>query len=247
MLQESLRKTHLFAPLCPDELDMLTAGAAPVHLTYNSHLFHIGEQLDAYYWVASGRLRLYRMTHEGEEKVFHLLGEGDLVAETIMFAPQCRSPLSAVAITECLLFRLAREHLLALVDQSPPFARHLLEEMSARLYQAVNRIDQLTVNNASQRLVLYLIELYQQQQNLSLKLPVNCRTLARQLSVTPETISRLLKFFRREELICVKGDTWVLHDLDRLCAVVHLPLPAHTDTGNHADMQGNLFRCCNFR
>jgi CRP-like cAMP-binding protein len=242
-LVQALSQTRVFLGVDPALLASLGAAAMPVRVRAEQHLFHTGDDAETFFWLESGSMRLYRLTHDGEEKVFQMVGDGDLVAETAMFIEPCRYPLSAVAESECILHRLPRRHLLALVRQSPDIALRFLAAMSQRLYQAVNRIDQLTVNNASQRLVLYFIDLHRQQRSRWLTLPVNINVLARQLNIVPETLSRQLHRFKQAGLISGQRREWVLLDVEGLCRAVDLPVSSCTDDIS----SGSAFACCNFR
>lgn len=244
LLNQALHGTQAFSLLGDEALRQLSAHASPLQVEEGKHLFHAGDRAEAFFWLQSGRLRLYRLTHDAEEKVFQLVTDGDLVAETAMFAePNCY-PLSAQAETRCVLYRLPRANLLSLVRHSPELAMRLLASMSTRLYQAVNRIDQLTISNSSQRLVLYLLDLHQQQRSRWVTLPVQVQVLARQLNISPETLSRLLSQFKQAELISGKRREWVLLNPDGLCRAVNLPLSV---LENYGGVGGSQFICCNFR
>jgi CRP-like cAMP-binding protein len=244
-ISRALAQTQVFAALETAALQSLGESATPVRVPAGQHLFHAGDPAESFFWLESGAMRLYRLTYDGEEKVFQMSGDGDLVAETAMFIDPCYYPLSAQAESDCMLHRLPRSGLLALVRQSPDLASRFLAAMSERLYQAVNRIDQLTVSSGSQRLVLYLIDLHHQQRSRWLTLPVNAGVLARQLNIAPETLSRQLHRFKQAGLISGQRREWVLLDVEGLCRAVGLPVAAcHNETDAPASSR---FACCNFR
>lgn len=237
-----LAKAALFSTLDEDALGTLCEEGRTINLDCRGHLFQVGERANAYYLMTSGVMRLYRPGLDGEDKVFQVVGEGDLVAETAMFAEPCIYPLSAEAESPCTLIRLPRHGLLNLVRVQPDFALRLLGEMSLRLYQAVNRLDQLTVTNAGQRVVMYLLELTEWRREHWVVLPVSAKVLARQLNVTPETLSRVLTRFRQSGLISGRGRKWAVVDPTELCRAANLPLP---DAQCHC-AGSQFFRCCNF-
>ncbi|WP_133492050.1 Crp/Fnr family transcriptional regulator [Alcanivorax sp. 24] len=237
-----LARTELFSTLKPNALRALCEGGRTINLPDNGHLFEVGEMANAYYLMTSGVMRLYRPGLDGEDKVFQVVAEGDLVAETAMFSEPCIYPLSAEAESASTLIRLPRPGLLGLVRVQPDFALRLLGEMSHRLYQAVNRLDQLTVTNAGQRVAMYLLELTEWRPEHWVVLPVSAKVLARQLNVTPETLSRLLTRFRQSGLISGRGRRWMILDPTELCRAANLPLP---DAQCHC-AGSQFFRCCNF-
>ena len=64
--------------------------------------------------------------------------------------------------------------------------------------------------------------------------------LARQLNIEPETLSRLLTKFRRNNLISVNGKECVILDPQALCEEVSLP----PDTFENNTSCSDSFRCC---
>ena len=103
-----LAKAALFSTLDEDALGTLCEEGRTINLDCRGHLFQVGERANAYYLMTSGVMRLYRPGLDGEDKVFQVVGEGDLVAETAMFAEPCIYPLSAEAESPCTLIRLPR-------------------------------------------------------------------------------------------------------------------------------------------
>lgn len=243
-----LHKISLFSQLTGEQMGQLLRGAQLFTINRHTHLFHRGDKLSHFYWVESGNLRLYKLDHEGNEKVYQTVATGDLLAETIMFTQQQRAPLSAVAQEDTRIYSLPGNNLRQLAEQVPAFAMTLLQLMSSRLYQAVDRLDQLSVNSTSQRLVYYLAELYRTQQSYWLKVPVNSRQLANQLATSPEHLSRLLSRFKSVGVITLKKDGLiVLNDPTRLAALVGLPDDIYeTPLDQEEGADGAFFRCCNF-
>ncbi len=239
---EALNKTALFSGVTSPALRIIAKGAHSISVPCGAHLFESGDEARSFFLLTSGIVRLYRAGLDGEDKVYQVLGEGDLIAETAMFSKPCVYPLSAQAESDCDLYRLHKEGLTELAANDSRFALYLLEQMSGRLYQAVNRFDQLTVANAGQRLVMYLLALIQEQKSHWLTLPVSVKVLAKQLNMSPETLSRLLARFRESDMISGRGRKWVVSDAAGLCQVTNLPLP-----DSMSSMAGSqFFRCCNF-
>ncbi|MEQ4616591.1 MAG: Crp/Fnr family transcriptional regulator [Corticimicrobacter sp.] len=245
----ALSSSRLFREMAPEMLRTLACGAVTVSAQAGEHIFHTDEPATAFYLVKEGQVRLYRPNHEGNEKVFQVVSPGDLIAETAMFAEPCRYPLSAQAETAVCLYRVTRTTLLDLTRQSADFAMQLLATMSARIYQAVNRIDHLTIGNASQRLVLHLIDLSREQRSRRIHFPVSGGALARQLNIAPETLSRQLNHFKRTGLLDGRNRDWVLLDVDGLHRSVGLPPPSRkeSEAWHDTDLGSDLFGCCNFR
>src|SRR5690606_7709813 len=203
-------------------------------------------------------INLYRPSYSGDRKIFRVVKDGDLLVETAMFLDPPEYPLSAQAVSNAACYRLPRANLLRVCRDSPEFSLAMLEGMAVRISQSLNRIDLLTVGNAAQRLVLYLLDVYLQQGSAWLTLPASQAVLSRQLNITPETLSRQLSAFRRAGLLgestTAQGEHHapqmhvVLLDIPGLCKEVNLPLPnPEIERAKPTRRLGSsLFDCCNY-
>ncbi len=224
-LQQALAQAPAFRSLAPAELEQLTQDALRLKLGAREHLFEMEDEAQHFYVVESGGIVLYRPAYDGDEKVFRVMQSTHVIAETVMFAEPGRYPVSARAQTASVVWRLSGQRLRELSHTVPELAFAFLTSISNRVHQSVNRIDLLTTGKSGQRLVGYLVSLHMQQGSNWLALPVNGNVLAKQLNVTPVTLSRLLSAFRREGLLGGSGRQLVLLDVAGLCKAVDLPVP----------------------
>ncbi|UJB64404.1 Crp/Fnr family transcriptional regulator [Acidovorax sp. YS12] len=254
---DMLAQSPVFAKAGPETLRSLAADAELMQLKARKHLFFMGEPAAHFYLVTTGSINLYRPSYSGDRKIFRTMEDGDLLVETAMFLDPPEYPLSAMAVSNSVLYRFPRASLLRLCRGSPDFGLAMLEGMAVRISQSLNRIDLLTVGNAAQRLVLYLMDVYIQQGTAWLVLPASQAVLSRQLNITPETLSRQMSNFRRAGLI---GENVVqkeynaqqmnvtLLDIPGLCKAVDLPAPdPEFERAKPTRRLGSsLFDCCNY-
>ncbi|WP_417581022.1 Crp/Fnr family transcriptional regulator [Nitrincola sp.] len=171
VLEQLLNQTPVFTQLPETARQSLMENASLIRLKARQHLFHMGDSATHFFLVKFGTITLYRPSYSGDNKVFRTLSSGDLLAETVMFLKLPEYPLSAQAAGNATCYRLSRESLLQVCRESPDFSLELMSGMAMRISQSLNRIDLLTMSNAAQRLVLYLMDLYMQQRRSWLTLP----------------------------------------------------------------------------
>lgn len=70
-----LRSHHLFEPLNEEQLDELMSNSQLLSIDKGDPLFRQGEPAQAFYFVISGAVKIYRLTPDGQEKVFEVIGE----------------------------------------------------------------------------------------------------------------------------------------------------------------------------
>ncbi len=239
LAQQPFNESLVFQMMSASQVDQLKVDMKSRRLKANKHLFREGEPANHFFELLSGTIRLYRLSPEGDEKVFQQVTAGSMLAEAAMFMSPNQYPVSAKAEYDCELNVYSRDALIDLCTSSSDFSLNLLTSMSVRLHQVLNRVDQLTLKNAGQRLVVYLLEQYQQQKTQWLTLPVSRSILATQLNIAPETLSRLFSKFKSEETISGKRQTVVLMDIDKMCYSVGLP-----SLGQLGGLSSSMAGCC---
>jgi CRP-like cAMP-binding protein len=87
-----------------------------------------------------------------------------------------------------------------------------------KLHGMINEIDRLTLQNATARVVHFLLELLPDRHTESavVELPAPKYSIAALLSITPETFSRILHAMENDGVIRVHGSTIAIPDVDRL-------------------------------
>src|SRR5512137_38835 len=79
-------------------------------------LFREAEPGEAMYLLARGRVSLHKLSPDGREIVIKVIKPGEVFAEVILFEKKFY-PVTAVALTEVLVFKLLRRDLLDLLRQ----------------------------------------------------------------------------------------------------------------------------------
>mgnify|MGYP001608760193 CR=1 FL=1 len=150
---------------------------------------------------------------------------GETFAEAVMFmGTQGRYPVNAEAVSDARLYAFSQKTFLALLQESSEACFGLLASMSRRLHMLVNQIESLTLQNATYRLVSYLLEQLPQDQSVSnVELATPKGVIASRLAIQPATLSRILAKLRQGGLIEVQGNHILVRDVQALRNLVHLP------------------------
>lgn len=218
--KEELRQLALLAELSDDQLEKIQKTMRLITLSDNEHLFEQGEQADRFYQVLSGQIKLFRVSMEGSERVIEVVQPGQTFAEAVMFMEQRCYPLNAEALGKTELLAFDSNTFLKILEDSKQACFRLLADMSMRLHNRLNEIDYLTLQNATFRMVHYLLQQiprdHDDGESIEIKLTTSKSIIASRLSIQPETFSRILKSLSKRGLIEVKGKAINLLDIDGL-------------------------------
>lgn len=222
----ALRRAYLFAEMPDEALQTLCAGTQEVRLTAGEGLFRHGQPAERFFYVHDGLIKLFRLSPDGGEKIIEIIRPGETFAEAVMFmGPQGRYPVSAAAVADSVLLAFSQKNYLGLLRESPELCFGLLASMSRRLHMLVNQIDSLTLQNATYRLVAYLLEQIPSGVKTSpeVQLTTPKSAIASRLAIQPETLSRILARLRGGGFIEVEGSHITVRDVDALRKMVQMP------------------------
>ena len=209
-------QSTLFRGLPEEELRRLEGIGEPREFDKGDMLFQEGKEGVGFYVVASGQVKVFKMSFDGREQILHILGPGDPVGEVPVFAGMTY-PANAQALTKASLFFFPRKKLIDLYRESPSLAMNMLAVLSRRLREFTVLIENLSLKEIPQRLATYLVH----QQSLKpvsarVKLNVTKGVLSNILGTSQETLSRVLGKLSQEGLIEVQGKEISILDMERL-------------------------------
>ena len=215
---DELRQIYLFASLTDEQMNMMLDSAHPVELEQKQVLFEAGQAADDFYLLRSGQMKLYCLSPGGDEKVIEIVRPGETFAEAITFMENQAYPVSAEAIMNSELYCFKMKTFRQILEDSPGTCMRLMADMSRRLRMRVNEINNLTLHNATYRLVVYLLEQIPEGavEMTDIHLGTPKSIIASRLSIQPETFSRILSKLSQRGLLKVQVNDITLLDVNGL-------------------------------
>ncbi|AHF92673.1 Crp/Fnr family transcription regulator [Opitutaceae bacterium TAV5] len=215
----TLRRSRMFADLPPADLAAVAEGCSTKTLQKGEILFREGEKAEGFFVVQTGQISIFRLTPDGREQIICVFAPPESFAEVVLASAE-RYPANAVALESSQVIRIGKEHFRDLIRQNPELALHMLASMSLHLKHLMQSLHEIKGLQIESRLAAWLLEHCPAfpagdaaDGPVRFVLPVSKKTLAGQLGVTSETLSRTFARFRKEGSIRVEGT--VLHVLDR--------------------------------
>jgi CRP/FNR family transcriptional regulator len=181
--------------------EALAGRCAPLERRRKAVLFHEGDPGEAMFLLARGRVELHKTAADGREVVIGVVKAGEVFAEVILFEER-RYPVTAVALTDLLVFRLERRALLGLLERED-FRNDFIAMLLRKQRYLAERIRQLTSGDVEERLRAFLREQYGER--LQIQMEINKKQLAAAVGITPETLSRLLQRLKRRRWLSWTG------------------------------------------
>lgn len=198
-----LDQVRFFEGISSSSKKALSKFCIPIERSKQKMLFREGEPGEAMYLLVRGRISLMKFSSEGRETVIKVIKPGEVFAEVILFEKKFY-PVTAVALTEILVFKLLRRDLLDLLKQED-FRNDFIAMLLRKQRYLTDKIQQLTSQDVEQRLRAFLLEQYGEQNEI--RAEINKKQLAAAIGATPETLSRLLQDLKRRKILTWKQGT----------------------------------------
>ncbi len=215
IIKQNLKRHHLFSKLSELQLDRVYRSSQLHKLTDGQLLFNQSDKVTSFYMVLSGRIKLFRMSPDGQEKIIEIVKPGEVFAEALMFTHQTDYPVSSAALSETIVISINVKNFLEMLNDSTATCLLLLGDMSFRLRKLINEIDTLTLHSGTCRVASYLIQEMSEDEN-NFKLDTAKNVIAARLSIKPETFSRIIKNLKNQGILTIEGNCVTVHDLNAL-------------------------------
>lgn len=221
-LEKELRSVYLLSGLNPIQFDNVIQTSRIIELKEGEKLFDQGDDAKRFFLVRNGQIKLFRISPDGLEKVIEIISAGQTFAEAVMFFEHQRYPVNAAALHPTELISFDSASYIEILRQSVDACFRLMADMSVRLHARINEVEALSVQNATLRLADYLLKHSTAGTGTSagnsaeVELDLPKYVLASRLSVTPESLSRILQGMQKSGLITVEGQIIHIHDTEGL-------------------------------
>jgi CRP/FNR family transcriptional regulator len=212
-----LRKTPLFASLTEAEIRGLCTRVSKKHFDRGELLFNEGDQCTGLFLVASGRIRIFKLSAAGREQVLAIEAPGSSFAELPVFDGG-NYPASASALEDAEVLFISRKDFQAFCREHPEVALKVIAVVGSRLRRLVGIIEDLSFTTVRHRLIALILRLTQDsgmasKDGIRVELTKTHQDLAAELGTVRELVSRNLSRLQAEGFLEVDGRRIVVKDL----------------------------------
>ena len=215
-----LRKTPLFANLTESEMRALAARVSKRHFKRGEQLFGEGDPCVGLFLVASGKIRIFKLSAAGREQVLAVEGPGSSFAELPVFDGG-NYPAAASASEDAEVLFVSRQDFQNFCREHPEVALKVIAVVGSRLRRLVGIIEDLSFTTVRQRLIGLILRLAQAsgsptKEGVRVELTMSHQDLAAELGTVRELVSRNLSRLQAEGFLDVDGRKIIVKDLPGL-------------------------------
>lgn len=217
---EMLVQIPFFSGLAEGDLKKIAGITLERRYKKNMIIFMEGEPGDAFYYIKSGKIKVFRTYEDGREHIIHIFSEGDVFGEATLFN-DVSYPASASVYEDAAVGVIKNSELEALIKENPDLALKLIKLLCRKLILTQQKIKDLTFKDVFSRTASQIFKLGNDygkrvSSGLLVDMPLSRQELAEMVGTTRETISRVISKFKKEKSLSEENDRIVIIDEDKL-------------------------------
>lgn len=217
---DTLERHRLFEGVPRDDLAPLVVECRLKTPRKGDRLFGAGERADAFFIVASGRVKLSRATPQGREHVVEVIRPG----ESFALMPVLEGgayPVDCTALTDASLVRIPRDGYLRLLARRPDLHGLASREVAERLRLFSRRLEEVSTRPVLSRAASHLLEIARKdggdpRPGTVVDLGATREVAAATVGTVREVLIRTLKSMEREGVVALRGRRIEILDPERL-------------------------------
>lgn len=197
-----------FAPfdlLDPRTLERVSASVRPIHAARGELLVQRDDRPRGVHLVVDGDVKCFVLSPSGSEKIIRIATRGAFFGEDAALLDRPHA-VNAQAMRACELLLVPTAALRGAMDTSHRFCTAIGLRLAAASHDLMSTLQLQLQLSSTQRVAHYLTRLAPEDaEHWEIHLETDKQTIAAQLNLTPETLSRVLAHFVREGLIRPRG------------------------------------------
>lgn len=192
-----IQSTVLFKNLDKKTIEKIENFSITQKVSKGNILFYEGEESKYLYLLTKGVIKLYKTSSTHKEIVLKYFHENELIAEVANFEG-IEYPATAKAYSDVEVLKIDFERLKEIIKTNPELSFNILTSLIKKIKNLENIISTNLVLDSKERVAKYIYshaDDFFETKNIE---------IAEILGVSPETLSRILKFFKDEDIIDMK-------------------------------------------
>lgn len=199
-MRARLKELFLFKDLDIDTLDQIEKFTTEMILPKDSILFYEGDESKGLYLLTKGIIKLYKVTSHDKEVILKYFRDNELIAEVVNFEG-ISYPATAQALTDIEVLKIDFAQLKEIIFKKPELAYKVMGSLIKKIKNLENLVSMHIVLDSHERVAKYIhdhTEDFFTTKNI---------IVAEILNISPETLSRILRTFKNENLIDTTAKT----------------------------------------
>jgi CRP-like cAMP-binding protein len=204
----------VFENLKPQEVAALTQAAGRKSFQKGQVVFSQGDRANQMFLLKAGRVKLSKITAEGNEITLDIRKAGDFLGES-MLIEDADYPLTALCLEDTLICGFSKANFEKLILENPNIGLQVIKNLSNRINWLTERVGSLSLTNLEDRLYQVLTQVAREHgiegpRGFSIQFPLTHEELGFLVGAHRVSITKAMKALKEGGRIVQEGRTLIL-------------------------------------
>ena len=219
-----LKSSSLFDFLSLEESRMIKSRMVRREYTKGEYLFKEKSFSKGVYIVRKGKIKIFQTNADGKQSIVYIYKKGDFFGYRPLLAEEPH-PVSASAMDNTVVSFVPRELFLGLLTKSSTFAKKIAISLSKEFSVWINKMTVFSQYSVKDRVAVSLLILNRVYQNANEAsrpsvISINRDDFAGFVGTAKETLVRMLRVFKDENIITTRGTKIIINKPRALIHIV---------------------------
>jgi CRP-like cAMP-binding protein len=218
-----IQSLPVFSAMDDAELNDVTGRATALRIPKGSAVFEQGETAKAFYALLNGRLKVVKVTPDGQQVVIRFVVPGDIygIAKALNREDY---PATATALVDSVTLAWDMAVWDEFMERHPAFARNVMQMMGQRIEEAHTRLKEMATQDVEHRVAHAVLRLVSQsgrkvEEGVLVDFPITRQEIAEVSGTTLHSVSRVLSAWENAGRVVVGRQKVIVCDLERLSRI----------------------------
>ncbi len=184
---------------------LISCGATTKQFKKGEYIFTEGTDARFFFQIMEGEVKLTVSNEDGKEFIQGIFKKGESFGEPPLLIDKLY-PSTAIALSEVMIIRLAKEKFFVLLNDYPQFAQQLLRTFAQRIYDKSLKNGILTKSHPEERILAFFDALKAETKTTQqILIPHTRQQIADSTGLRVETVIRTLRKMHEEKIVYIRN------------------------------------------
>lgn len=166
--------------------------------------------------ILLGSIEVQKLFPSGRFLTMSKLSQGDIFGEVIIFSKRKTYPATITSAAKSKVLYIDKNDILQLCSSEDKFLQAFMGQLSNKILMLNKKVTLLSHQSIREKIANYLLNLYSEQKNLTIKLVQNKKEIAESFGIPRPSLSRELIKMKDEGILDFEKNIIRVHDIELL-------------------------------
>ncbi|WP_243441464.1 Crp/Fnr family transcriptional regulator [Clostridium arbusti] len=183
-------------------------------------IFYEGDKGEAFFFVKSGKVKIYKTSLDGRDITLNILGEGSIFAEVTLFN-DINYPATVEVLENSEIGMILNKDIEQMILNNTILALQIIKVLTKRLYRSQKTLKEMAFSDTYNRISRTLLDLCERhgkktELGIEIDTAITRQDIANMVGTSRETVSRVISELKKEKILDTSSKKIIVMDKNKL-------------------------------